>query len=111
MSGQIVSEGQSIVINTGSTTENSNGRTQVDLIERLFKIGLIIAVLAGLLITGLVLFLAFNIWEAVAGTFETATGFLGLAFESFIRATPLRGFAPLFGALTAISTAFFPTRR
>lgn len=107
MAGQIVSEATPIVINTGS----SNGQTKVDLVERLFKFGLVIALVAGLLITGLVLFLAFNIWEAVGGTFEKATNILGIAFQSFLRATPLRGFAPLFGAFTAITTAFFPGRR
>jgi hypothetical protein len=110
MSGQIVSESSPIVIN--NSTSNGSGE-EPDFVDRIFKIALLVGLLAGLAIIGVVLFLAFNIWDAVGGTIEATTGFFNTWFRGLevgLRLLP-DPFEPLFGAFTAIGSAFFPSRR
>ena len=45
--------------------------TDGGILNSLIKIITIVAILGSLLVVGVILFLVFNIWEAVGGTFET----------------------------------------
>lgn len=80
MVGQVVGAVAPVVIK--SATEEGG------LVNRLLKILTIVAIVAGLLITGLILFLAFNIWEAVGGTFETIGNVFG-GFSLFPGVNPI----------------------
>ena len=91
MVGQVVGAVAPVVVQ--SATEDGG------LLNRLFKIITIVAIVAGLLIIGLVLFLAFNIWEAVGGTFETI-GQIGQQIFSF------GGISPIISIFTGIVSVF-----
>ena len=74
------------------------------LVNRLFKLVFIGAVIATIVVVILVLFLAFNIWEAVGGTIEDIGAFV------FAPLSILPGIGLLAGPLTGLLTAF-TTRR
>ena len=57
--------------------------TDGGILNQLIKIITIVAILGALVVTGVVLFLVFNIWEAIGGTFETLTSFAGSTFSFF----------------------------
>ena len=57
--------------------------TDGGILNSLIKIITIVAILGALLVVGVILFLVFNIWEAVVGTFETLTSFAGSTFTFF----------------------------
>ena len=55
--------------------------TDGGILNQLIKIITIVAILGSLLAVGVILFLVFNIWDAVGGTFETFTSVAsGLTF-------------------------------
>ena len=74
------------------------------LVNRLFKLVFIGAIIATIIVVILVLFLAFNIWESIGGTVSDITTF-ALAPLSI-----LPGIGLLAGPLTGFLTAF-TTRR
>jgi len=53
------------------------------ILNQLIKIITLVAILGALVVVGVVLFLVFNIWEAIGGTFETLTSFVGSTFTFF----------------------------
>jgi hypothetical protein len=89
MVGQVVGAVAPVVVQ--SAKENGG------LINSLLKVVTIVAIVSALLITGLILFLAFNIWEAVGGTFETIGSIFSFAFPSV---------NPLVSIFTGILSAF-----
>lgn len=74
------------------------------LVNKLFKLVFIGAILATIVVVILVLFLAFNIWESIGGTISNLATFA----LSPLRILP--GIGLLAGPLTGIITAF-STRR
>lgn len=57
--------------------------TDGGILNQLIKVITVIAILGSLLVVGVVLFLVFNIWEAIGGTFETLSSFAGSTFTFF----------------------------
>ena len=96
MVGQVVGAAAPLVVQS-ATDENG-------LVNRLFKLVFIGAVIATIAVVILVLFLAFNIWEAVGGTVEDIGSFVLRPLSI------LPGIGLLAGPLTGLLTAF-TTRR
>jgi len=92
MVGQVVAAAAPTVIQSAT---NEDG-----LINRLFKLVLIGATIATALAVAVVLFLAFNIWEAVGGSFSTITGGISAGLSV------LPGIGPLFAVFTGLFSAF-----
>jgi len=74
--------------------------TDGGILNNLIKIVTIVAILGALVVVGVVLFLAFNIWEAVGGTFETIGDIAGAIL------TPVSFFNPITLFTTVIVTGF-----
>ena len=96
MVGQVVGSVAPVVVQS-ATDENG-------IVNRLFKLVFIGAVIATIVVVILVLFLAFNIWESIGGTINDIGTFV-LAPLSI-----LPGIGILAGPITGILTAF-STRR
>lgn len=96
MVGQVVGAVAPVVVQSAT---NEDG-----LLNRLFKLVFIGAIIATIAVIILVLFLAFNIWEAVGGTISDLATFALLPFSFF------PGIGLLAGPVTGILTAF-ATRR
>ena len=92
MVGQVVAAAAPTVIQSAT---NEDG-----LINRLFKLVLIGATIAMIVAVAVVLFLVFNIWENIGGTFTAISA--GVA--GGLRALP--GFGLFAPALTALFSAF-----
>jgi hypothetical protein len=76
--------------------------TDGGILNQLIKIITIVAILGALVVIGVVLFLAFNIWEAVGGTFETIASVIS---------SPLTFFSPITFFTTVLATGFGFSRR
>lgn len=74
--------------------------TDGGILNQLIKIITIVAILGSLVVVGVILFLAFNIWEAVGGTFETIGNVIGAVL------TPVSFFNPVTLFTTVIFTGF-----
>lgn len=78
------------------------------LVNQLFKIIVIVALIATIVLISFSLFLAFNIFEALGGVIEGAVGFfdiLTLPFSGIGNGVQL-----LFGSITAFGSSFFARR-
>lgn len=96
MVGQVLGAAGPVIVQS-ATDENG-------IINRLFKLVFIGAVIATIVVIILVLFLAFNIWESIGGTVSD----LGSFVLNPLRILP--GIGLIAGPLTGILTAF-STRR
>ena len=96
MVGQVVGAVAPVVVQSATDEDG--------LVNRLFKLVFIGAVIATIIVVILVLFLAFNIWESIGGTVSD----LGAFVLNPLRILP--GIGLLAGPLTGILTAF-TTRR
>lgn len=82
MVGQVLAAAAPAVIQSAST--------EGSLIDRLLKIVTIVAILGALIITGVIIVIVFNVWEAVGGTFETVGDFFkGFRAASFFNPVTL----------------------
>lgn len=96
MVGQVVGAVAPVVVQSATDQDG--------LVNRLFKLVFIGAIIATIAVVILVLFLAFNIWESIGGTISDIGTFV-LTPLSF-----LPGLGLLAGPITGIFTAF-ATRR
>lgn len=94
MVGQVVGAVAPVVVQS-ATDENG-------LVNRLFKLVFIGAVIATIVVVILVLFIAFNIWESIGGTITDISTFV-LSPLSILPGIGLIA-GPLTGILTAFST-------
>jgi pheromone shutdown protein TraB len=72
------------------------------ILNQLIKIITIVSILGALLVVGVILFLVFNIWEAVGGTFSAIGSVLG---------NSLTFFSPITFFTTIVATGFGFARR
>lgn len=96
MVGQVVGAVAPVVVQS-ATDENG-------IVNRLFKLVFIGAIIASIVVVALVLFLAFNIWESIGGTVENVSTFFLAPFRI------LPGIGLLAGPITGLLSAF-ATRR
>lgn len=75
MVGQVVGAVAPTVIQSATSEDG--------LVNRLLKIVTIVAILGALIITAVIIVIAFNIWEAVGGTFESIASTFGSGFRTF----------------------------
>lgn len=96
MVGQVVGAVAPVVVQSATDQDG--------LVNRLFKLVFIGAIIATIAVVILVLFLAFNIWESIGGTISDIGTFVLTPFRF------LPGVGLLAGPITGIFTAF-ATRR
>lgn len=96
MVGQVVGAVAPVVVQSAT---NEDG-----LLNRLFKIITILAIISSIVVVVIVLAITFSIWEAVGGSIETLGAFISIGTRS------LPGFGLLAPVFTGLISAF-STRR
>lgn len=96
MAGQVVSSITPIVIESATSEDG--------FINKAFKLVVILALIVGVIMTIVGLFLLFNIWDFLGGTLGSITGFISAPFSG--GSGLFGGFSVLSAGLTGLASAF-----